>query len=123
EDWMTIFSVEKNIIWLFLAISLVGTAVAFDSLTNAFGITGPTVIPAPASGTYRAVQSGTLIASTPSTIYYTTDGTTPTTSSTNGPSPRQLYLCTGPPRANLASTDSLQRDTREEKVTTSPMKK
>ena len=108
---------------MILAISLVGTAVSFDSLTNAFGITGPTVTPVPASGTYRAVQSGTLIASTPSTIYYTTDGTTPTTSSTNGPSPRQLYHCAGPPRTILASTDSLQRDTREEKVTTSPMKK
>ena len=103
---MTIFSVERNVIWLFLAISLVGTAVAFDSLTNAFGITGPIVIPAPASGTYRAVQSGTLIASTPSTIYYTTDGTTPTTSSTNSPSPVTGIIINNNSTLKFFATDS-----------------
>jgi len=39
-------------------------------------------------GTYSLPQSVTLAASSaPSTIFYTTDGSTPTTSSTNGPSP------------------------------------
>src|SRR5207249_6176259 len=36
---------------------------------------------------YNSTQSVTILASAPSTIYYTTYGTTPTTSSTNGPSP------------------------------------
>src|SRR2546427_2500718 len=47
----------------------------------------PTASASPAGGTYTSAQSVTLAASEPATIYYTTDGTTPTTSSTNGPSP------------------------------------
>jgi hypothetical protein len=47
-----------------------------------------TVFASSAGGTYHSVQSVTLAASrTPSTIYYTTDGSTPTTSSTSGTSP------------------------------------
>src|SRR5947209_9162979 len=49
--------------------------------------TGPTVSASPGPGTYGSAQSVTLTASAPSTIYYTTDGSVPTVSSTNGPSP------------------------------------
>ncbi|TLX82724.1 MAG: hypothetical protein E6K98_05570, partial [Thaumarchaeota archaeon] len=49
--------------------------------------TPPTVSASPVSGTYTSAQSVTLTASEPSTIYYTTDGSTPTISSTSGPSP------------------------------------
>src|SRR5207249_8032510 len=49
--------------------------------------TAPTVSASPAAATYTSAKSVTLAASEPATIYYTKDGTTPTTSSTNGPSP------------------------------------
>ena len=53
---------------------------------------GPTVTASPISGTYTGQQTVTLTASAPSTIYYTTDGSTPTTSSTNRPSPLSLTV-------------------------------
>ncbi|HEX7031627.1 MAG TPA: chitobiase/beta-hexosaminidase C-terminal domain-containing protein, partial [Nitrososphaera sp.] len=43
---------------------------------------GPTVTASPAGGTYASAQSVTLSASEPATIYYTTDGSTPTIAST-----------------------------------------
>src|SRR5690242_14763083 len=66
--------------------------IIFCSYSIASAATGPTVLPTPGGGTYNAVQSVTLAASAPSTIYYTTDGSTPTTSSTNGPSPVVLIV-------------------------------
>src|SRR2546425_7516539 len=48
--------------------------------------TPPTVSASPAGATYTSAKSVTLAASEPATIYYTKDGTTPTTSSTSGPS-------------------------------------
>src|SRR5436309_5671138 len=50
-----------------------------DSLTT-------TASASPAGATYTSAKSVTLTASEPATIYYTKDGTTPTTSSTSGPS-------------------------------------
>lgn len=44
--------------------------------------TAPTTTAAPVAGTYTAAQNVTLTANEPATIYYTTNGTTPTTSST-----------------------------------------
>jgi len=44
--------------------------------------TAPTTTPAPAGGTYDSAQSVTLTASETSTIYYTVDGSAPTTAST-----------------------------------------
>src|SRR5438034_6827488 len=41
----------------------------------------PTVSASPAGATYTSAKSVTLTASEPATIYYTKDGTTPTTSS------------------------------------------
>ncbi|TLX81574.1 MAG: DUF5011 domain-containing protein, partial [Thaumarchaeota archaeon] len=49
--------------------------------------TGPLVSESPPGSAYTSAQSVTLAASIPSTIYYTKDGSVPTTSSTNGPSP------------------------------------
>jgi hypothetical protein len=47
-----------------------------------------TVSASPSSGTYSTIPTITLTSSrTPSTIFYTTDGTTPTISSPSGPSP------------------------------------
>src|SRR5438094_149281 len=54
--------------------------------------TPPTASASPAGATYTSAQSVILIASAPSTIYYTTDGSTPTTSSTNGPSPVTISI-------------------------------
>ncbi len=44
--------------------------------------TAPTTTVSPAGGTYSSSQTVTLTASETATIYYTTDGTTPTTAST-----------------------------------------
>jgi len=60
---------------------------ASTTSTTVIDTTPPTVSASPVSGTYTSAQSVTLTASEPSTIYYTTDGSTPTTSSTSGPSP------------------------------------
>ena len=47
----------------------------------------PTVTASPAGGVFTAPQSVVLTASEAATIFYTTDGTTPTTASTSGASP------------------------------------
>lgn len=49
--------------------------------------TAPTTTASPAGGSYNSDQSVTLTADEPATIYYSTDGSTPTTSSTSGTSP------------------------------------
>src|SRR5437879_7883124 len=49
--------------------------------------TPPTASASPAGATYTSAQSVTLAASEPATIYYTKDGTTPTTSSADYSSP------------------------------------
>ncbi|TLY07561.1 MAG: DUF5011 domain-containing protein [Thaumarchaeota archaeon] len=63
------------------------SATATQQVTVSPGGTTLTVSASPSGGLYNSAQSVTLTASAPSTIYYTKDGTTPTTSSTNGPSP------------------------------------
>jgi len=52
----------------------------------------PTVSANPPGGTYASAQQVVLSASKPSIIYYTTDGTAPTTSSASGPSPVRLNV-------------------------------
>ena len=47
----------------------------------------PTSSASPPAGTYFSVPAVTITADEPSTIYYTTDGTTPTTASPSGPAP------------------------------------
>src|SRR5438445_10719903 len=81
---------------LFLGIFIISPigAVFFYSYSNASATTDPTVSASPPGGTYNAVQSVTLTASTPSTIYYTTDSSVPSTSSPNGPSPVTIIVNT-----------------------------
>ena len=61
--------------------------------TQAIDTVAPSVSASPAGGAFTAAQSVVLTATDPapsaggSTIFYTTDGTTPTTASTSGPSP------------------------------------
>src|SRR5207249_4987629 len=56
--------------------------------------TPPTVSASPAGGTYTSAKSVTLAASEPATIYYTKDGTTPTTSSAVYSSPISIGTST-----------------------------
>ena len=63
----------------------------YDTVKNWFYLVGPTVTASPPAGTYSGPQSVSLTASAPGTIYYTTNGSTPTTSSPNGPSPVSLH--------------------------------
>jgi hypothetical protein len=61
-----------------------GNSSAVQSISftiNAPDTTAPTVTISPAAGTFASTQSVTLSANEPATIYYTTDGSTPTTSS------------------------------------------
>ena len=55
----------------------------------------PTVISSPSGGTYNSDQSVTLTASEAGAVYYTTDGSTPTTSSLHGSSPLSGITITG----------------------------
>src|SRR5207245_1974661 len=64
-----------------------GTSTNASPTSATYTTQNPTVSASPVSGTYNSIQSVTLTASEPSTIYYTTDGTTPTISSTSSPSP------------------------------------
>lgn len=59
----------------------------WDGVAPPTDTTAPTVTASPSGGTYTSVQSVTLSANETSTIYYTTDGSTPTTSSTPYSSP------------------------------------
>jgi|CXWL01.1.fsa_nt_gi DNA-directed RNA polymerase subunit H (RpoH/RPB5) len=54
----------------------------------------PTTTPSPLGGTYATTQSVTLSADEPATIYYTTNGSTPTTSSTVYSSPISISATT-----------------------------
>jgi hypothetical protein len=77
-----------------------GNSSAIQTVTYTLGATdttAPTVTASPATGTYTSAQNVTLTANETATIYYTTDGTTPTTSSA---------VYSGP--INISSTTTLQ---------------
>jgi hypothetical protein len=77
-----------------------GNSSAIQTVTYTLGAsdtTAPTVTASPAAGTYTSAQSVTLSANETATIYYTLDGTTPTTAST---------IYSGP--ISVASTKTLQ---------------
>jgi hypothetical protein len=59
----------------------------------------PTVSASPAGGVFTTAQSVVLTASEPATVFYTTDGTTPTATSTSGASPVTV---------NIASSTTLK---------------
>lgn len=59
----------------------------FESIKSQIYSIVPLTTASPAGGSYSVPQSITLTTSEPATIYYTTNGDTPTTSSASGPSP------------------------------------
>ena len=61
--------------------------VGVASATTVVDTVAPTVTASPAGGQFTTAQNVVLTASEPATIFYTTDGTTPTATSTSGPSP------------------------------------
>jgi len=70
-----------------------------DSGSSGYTVTGtdftaPTVQASPNTGTYNTVQNVTLSADEPATIYYTTDGTTPTSSSNQYTAPININTTT-----------------------------
>ncbi|MBI5458805.1 chitobiase/beta-hexosaminidase C-terminal domain-containing protein [Methanobacterium sp.] len=70
-----------------------------DSGSSGYTVTGtdftaPTVQASPNTGTYNTVQSVTLSADEPATIYYTTDGSDPTTSSNQYTAPININTTT-----------------------------
>jgi hypothetical protein len=70
------------------------------STTLVIDTVAPTVNASPTGGQFTAAQSVVLTASEPAVIYYTTDGTTPTTATTtNGASPVTV---------NVANSETLQ---------------
>jgi hypothetical protein len=78
--------VSTNSTFKFFAKDILGNA--SPVMTATYLITQPPMISSlPPGGTYESPQSVTLTASRPSTIFYTTDGSTPTTSSNKGQAP------------------------------------
>jgi YD repeat-containing protein len=65
----------------YFAVDTAGNAETVKSQTYAIDTTPPVTTATPAGGTYASAQTVTLSANEPATIYYTTNGTTPTTSS------------------------------------------
>ena len=64
-----------------------GNVSAVASHTIVLDTTPPSVTAAPGADTYTGPQAVVLTANEPATIYYTMDGSTPTTASASGPSP------------------------------------
>jgi len=66
----------------FLAIDTAGNSETVKTETYTIDTVAPITTASPTGGTYGSTQSVTLTANEAATIYYTTNGTTPTTSST-----------------------------------------
>ncbi len=65
----------------FFAVDGAGNQETVNTETYEIDTVAPTTTASPAGGSYTSPQTVTLTADEPATIYYTTDGTTPTTSS------------------------------------------
>jgi hypothetical protein len=72
----------------------VGNATSVQTSTYTIDTVAPTVTISPVAGTYGSTQSITLSANETATIYYTIDGTTPTSSSTVYSTPISVSVTT-----------------------------
>lgn len=73
----------------------VSSAASSVTITSSASTAAPVTTASPPGGTYATARSVTLTASEPATIYYTTNGVDPTTSSSNGTSPVQNIQISG----------------------------
>jgi hypothetical protein len=78
SEYTSPITITTNTTLKFLAIDLAGNKALFNDIYDII----PSVIASPSSGLYNSTKSVSLIISEPGTIYYTTDGSTPTVSST-----------------------------------------
>ena len=74
-------TINTNTILKYLAIDLAGNQSPIYTQTYTIDTIPPTVDPNPIGGLYNTTKTVTLTINEPGTIYYTTDGTTPTTTS------------------------------------------
>jgi len=77
-----------------IAVTYSGSAIRYTSAmaTATYSVIASTPVFSPATGTYNSIQSVTITSASPSAvIYFTTDGTTPTTSSTAYPTAIPIY--------------------------------
>ena len=72
---------QVGLIWTEGTTNFNVVAAALETAPAPTDTVAPTVTAAPAPGTFTSAQSVTLVASEPATIYYTLDGTAPTTAS------------------------------------------
>ena len=83
-------SISTNTTLKYLAIDLAGNKAFFNGVYTII----PAVIANPPGGYYNSMKSVSFIISQPGTIYYTTDGTTPTTSSAKYNAPISISTTT-----------------------------
>jgi outer membrane protein assembly factor BamB/methionine-rich copper-binding protein CopC len=92
--YTTPVSISANTTLKYLAIDLAGNQSPIYTQTYTIDTIPPTATASPTGGLYNSTQSVTLTMSEPGTIYYTTNGTTPTTTSTKYTGPITLNSTT-----------------------------
>lgn len=85
--YSTPISISSTSVLKFFGRDIAGNNSAVQEISFTIDSTAPTVNISPAAGTFSSVQTATLTPSETATIYYTTDGSTPTTSSSVYSSP------------------------------------
>jgi hypothetical protein len=119
---------DGNYTFKVFAVDPAGNQSATVSSTLTIDTVAPTVTASPVGGQFTTAQSVVLTASEAATIFYTTDGTTPSATSTSGPSPLTVNVPSSltlkyfakDPAGNVGLADSQQYQIGAVTITSNP---